>query len=497
LNNQIFIKSAPDTIVSYSSFPLTTLKVCALMLFLLATSGFSIAPEQQANPAEYHIVDEDAAGLNGDLSTDIRALSAYKNTIARMLREGEFQELDSLADQTRSGKERFPGGAWKIHVLYEGLHTPVPYPMHATEEDWSKLLQRLQDWVAARPESVTARIALASTYLDYAHVARGDGYSNTVSESGWKLFEERTTEAKRILDEAAALPTKCPEWYVAMQRVSVNQGWDVTDARVLFEKATKFEPGYYTYARDLAYYLLPKWSGEAGDTEKFVQEAADRIGGDQGDAFYFQVAAADYIICGCEDDPHLSWERIVRGFDASEKLYGTSMLNLNLIAFLASHYGDRDPVIADKALTRIGEQWDESTWRRKEDFESMKEWTAGTAPIVAKNRAIEAAAEANIKTPEGLRYKASFEKRYRELVQQCVKTAGTSFDKFETLTSVGANGTVDDMKIYWNGFAAVCVYQTLRTAQQQKTSLFPAPPQVPYWIRLDLDAGEFTPVASK
>lgn len=93
----------------------------------------------------------------------------------------------------------------------------------------------------------------------------------------------------------------------------------MAEARALFEEANKFEPEYSTYARDLAYYLLPRWSGKAGDTEKFVQEIADRIGGDTGDILYFQVAAANYVICGCDQNPQLSWDRIKRGFEASEK----------------------------------------------------------------------------------------------------------------------------------------------------------------------------------
>jgi hypothetical protein len=68
----------------------------------------------------------------------------------------------------------------------------------------------------ARPQSVTARVALARAYLNYAYDARGEGNAGTVSDSGWKLFAERTAEGKRILDEASALPTKCPEWYIAM-----------------------------------------------------------------------------------------------------------------------------------------------------------------------------------------------------------------------------------------------------------------------------------------
>ena len=320
----------------------TFIRINILMLLALACSGLSSAAGQNANPNPCKIDETDAAGLNGDLSVDIHALQNLMNTAARILTEGNFVKLDCLADHARSGKERLPGGLWKIHALYQGLRQPFVYPVHATQEDWTRLLQRLQQWAQARPQSITARVALALAYLVYAHDARGGGDANTVTESGWKLFGERTAKARRILEEASKLPSKCPEWYVAMQMVSLNQNWSVREARALFEEANKFEPEYYTYARNLALFLLPKWHGAAGDTEKFVQEIADRIGGDKGDILYFQIAAADYVICGCddEDDPKLSWERIKRGFEASEKHYGVSMLNR--IAYLASHFGERD-----------------------------------------------------------------------------------------------------------------------------------------------------------
>ena len=476
-------------------------KISIQMLLVIAWSGLVGAAELKAISNPCNISETDAAGLNRDLSVDIDALHDFMDTAAGILKEEKFVELDCLADHARSGKERLPGGIWKIHLLYEGLRQPVPYPVHATQEDWTYLLQRLRRWVKAHPESITARVALASAYLDYAHDARGNGYANTVSDSGWKLFEERTGEAKRILKEASTLATKCPEWYVAMQRVSVNQGWSVTEARALFEEANKFEPEYYTYARDLAYYLLPKWSGEAGDTEKFVQEIGDRIGGDKGDILYFQVAAADYVICGCDDNPHLSWDRIKRGFEASEKHYGVSMLNLNRIAYLASYFGERDPIYADKIFTRIGEQWDQATWGSKEDFEKIKKWVSAVAPSAARTRVIEETAEANEKTPEGARYKAVFEKTYRELLQQCVLTDGGSVPQwegeFKTLTNVGANGTVEEVGIQSMGPVVTCLYTKLRTFQQEKATPFPPPPQAPYWIELHLDWAEFAPVPAK
>jgi hypothetical protein len=479
----------------------TVIKINILMLSALAWSGLTSAAEQKANSNHCNISETHAAGLNDDLSVDIHALHNFMDTAARMLKEEKFVELDCLADHARSGKERLPGGLWKIHALYQGLHQPVSYPVHATQEDWTHLLQRLHRWVKARPESITARVALALAYLDYAHDARGSGYANTVSESGWKLFEERTAEAGRILKEAWRLPSKCPEWYVAMQRVSVNQGWSVTKARALFEEANKFEPEYYTYARDLAYYLLPKWSGDAGDTEKFVQEVADRIGGDKGDILYFQVAAADYVICGCDGNPELSWDRIKRGFEASEKHYGVSMLNLNRIAYLASYFGERDPIYADKILTRIGDQWDAETWGRQEDFKKIRQWVSAVAPMAAQVREIEATAAANEQTPEGARYNAVFEKTYRELLRQCARSDGdsvTQWDgKFKTLTNLGTKGTVEAIQIQSMGPVVTCLDKKLYSFKQENATPFPPPPQAPYWIELHLDWADFAPAPAK
>src|ERR1700692_1512867 len=119
-----------------------------------------------------------------------------------------------------------------------------------------------------------------------------------------------------MLEEASALPTKCPEWYVVMQKVAQNLNWGAGRKRDLFSKANKFEPGYYYSAQVFASNLLPKWGGKPGAAEKFAQKIADRVGGDHGDLLYFQVASAKYVMCACEDDPHLSFARIQRGFDA-------------------------------------------------------------------------------------------------------------------------------------------------------------------------------------
>jgi hypothetical protein len=114
-----------------------------------------------------------------------------------MLEQQKFDELECLADSFRASKETFPGGLSKLHNLYGGLAMPLRHP---TEEDWKAHMETVHKWAVARPQSITARIALAESYVNWAQNARGNGYSDIVSEGGWKLFQQRNREAKRVLD---------------------------------------------------------------------------------------------------------------------------------------------------------------------------------------------------------------------------------------------------------------------------------------------------------
>jgi hypothetical protein len=482
--------------ITISHFVFNMNKVVALLLLSIAACGFAAAATPSAETQSCLISDKYKIGLNVDASTDISALQTYKSTTAQMLKDQRFAQLDCLANQLRSGKERFPGGTWKLHVMYGGLTSPTLYPVHPTEVDWRAHLQELRQWLAARPKSVTARVALASATLGYAWQARGTGYSETVSDSGWKLFSKRVAEAKQILDDASTLPVKCPESYMVMQSVAVAQEWNSADVRALFDKAVKAEPEYYYYYRIYASSLLPKWGGRPGDVARFLQESADKLGGERGDALYFQVATN--LICGCNDDQgiNLSLPRIERGFDAVEKQFGVSMLNLNLLASAATRSMEGDPVLADKMFQRIGDQWDRETWKKQENYDSAREWAVSYSKTVLKQRSMESAAATSTQTPDGAAYKAILEEKFRGIAQQCAKGGGAFPQKFETLVRLGTKGNVEEVKLYANGPLPVCLYQTL-VGSQEGAPLFPPPPQAPYSMRFDLDAATLTPVVSK
>jgi hypothetical protein len=259
--------------------------------------------------------------------------------------------------------------------FYDALTNPYTHP-HETDFDWTAHIEIIKRWNSLQPESATARIALAGSYVNYAWFARGHGYSDTVSQNGWDLFTERFQVAKTALLEAARLKDKCPYWLELMQMIALAEGWDKPFEKEIFEKSTAFEPTYYHFYREYANYLQPKWYGEEGEAEAFAEQISDHVGGDDGDIIYFEIASL--LACQCQSTKTsldgLSWPRIQHGYIALRQHYGVSNLKMNRFALMA--YSSDDRLDASNAFGAIGEDWDHTVWKNQQTFEDAKTWAA-------------------------------------------------------------------------------------------------------------------------
>jgi hypothetical protein len=424
-------------------------------------------------------------GLKADDSTDVTATKDYQDAVAKLLTDEDFASLDCLADSSRLTKARFAGGMWKLHALYMGLARPQG---HATEEDWAAHLGRLNRWAAKSPNSTAARVALAQAYEQYAWDARGGETSDTVSDSGWRLFGERLQKAQDALNDAAALPVRDPDWFSVQEEIAIDQDWEPVQFARLLKKAVGFEPGYYYYYRMYATYLLPKWHGEEGQMAKFAESSADTVGGDDGDIVYFQIAVNQ--ICHCGDDEvalkSLSWPRIRKGFAAQQKRSGESLYNMNQLAFMSTVF--QDPATGDKIFKQLGDRWSEEVWHTQTYYEQNKKSDAEIAPVIASRNANEQEAAENAKTAEGAQYQAAIQKQMNEILKTCAQAPGSDSTKLTMMFRIGQDGMMERMNMDPSSPMVSCLIRPLYEQQQvSKKAPFPKPPKASYWVKVVLD----------
>lgn len=424
-----------------------------------------------------------------DDGADIHAMDAYRAAVGRLVQNDDFQQLECIANTLRTKKMRFAGGGWQLHVFYSGASGVIG---HATEEDWRDRQAHLDRWVADKPQSITANVALAKFYVKYAWAARGDGMSDSVTGSGWKLFAQRMEKAKSILEQASALPAKCPEWYIVMQSVALAQGWDATQHDNLLKQAAASAPDYYYIYPMHAEHLLSKWSGEDGDASNFAKISADRVGGDRGDVLYFQIASE--IVCPCQENEfqRMSWPRLQKGYALLEKQYGTSLTNLNWLALMATK--NNDSVVADAAFKRIGENWDPDTWSNEAFFNQNKAIAAQFAQIQARSRALVDEASANLQKPGGVQYQKDIEQSIAKWMQQCVKEDADR-TKFDFMIQIAGDGGPQDAWVPRPTSIGNCLLKHMYDAHVKNETPFTVPPHPGYWLKLELDPA--TSVAAK
>jgi hypothetical protein len=299
----------------------------------------------------------------------------YRGQVNELVSRQDFDGLENAAATARSTKSRFPGGPWKLYVFYDAISKPSS-GRQASDADWNAHLAILKRWNSLKPQSTTARIALAQAYLSYGSKARGNGYAETVSDEGWQQYGQRSGVALSTLKEASTLPDKCPYWYEAMMQVAVAEGWSKSRTKALVEESFSFDPSFYHVYREYANYLQPKWYGSEGEAEAFAETISQRIGGEEGSFVYFEIATVlNCTSCGNTANPaNLSWPKIKAGYSALEHLYGTSRLKMNRFAFLAVMF--RDQSAAKEVFAHIGDSWDQGVWTNRERFEAAKAWAA-------------------------------------------------------------------------------------------------------------------------
>lgn len=296
---------------------------------------------------------------------------AYEQEVRKQWANNNYDWLENEATKLTVSKERLPGGYWKLRVLYRSIEDVVE--RESSDASWQEHIARLEKWAAEHPTAAMPRIILAAVWRSYAWKVRGSGLANTVKPESWAPFHQRHRKISKLLAEAAALEPKSPEWYlVALLAERVDDNGREAFER-LFEQAVALEPHYYYFYQAKAGYLLPQWYGKAGEWERFAEAAANQIGGEQGDIILFTVYTQLMFQRDMEfmEARRAIAPRLLAGFRAIDKLYGSSPQRLNE-GCMISFFVDDNKTPAE-LMKRIGNAYDLDVWKDESVFNLFRQ----------------------------------------------------------------------------------------------------------------------------
>ena len=291
-----------------------------------------------------------------------------------LLKAADYQALDAFAEELRHSAEAFANGNWPVTYFFSEVGD---LPDEATPAEWEAHMQALRQWFAGDVESISARVALARALVGYAWQARGDSWAREVTSDGWRLMEERITEARRILIAAETLPHHCPAFYSTRLKVALGDHVSREEYDRLFSEGVTAFPNYPILYILRATYLLPRWFGREGDWEDFARESADRVGGQQGDVLYAQIVWAMHdarLFGNIFKETKVEWSRTQSGFEGLCTRYPQSVSALSEYCYLAGQSPQGGRGLTRTLFPRLGNRVDLSVWRTKERWTQDRAW---------------------------------------------------------------------------------------------------------------------------
>jgi hypothetical protein len=301
---------------------------------------------------------------------EARERSDITNKAVALLDAKDYDKLDEFAAKLRSSKEAWATGQWKLQEFYSSF-----VPRKVSDPVFEAQLGALHNWVNARTNSITARLALADCLVQYAWNARGSGWANTVTSENWRLFAQRLNQAVQLLNEAKRLPEQCPVYWSIRMRAALGLQASKIESDKIFKEAKDSVPDYHDIYIRRATDLLPRWNGSPGEWEVDLTKSADQIGGEKGDMLYAQVTwymHHSYSSTNVFKEYNVSWSRANRGFDVIETQFPDSLDAKSERAKLATLAGDRNT--ARESFEKLNGQVVLNIWRTETNFVRFARW---------------------------------------------------------------------------------------------------------------------------
>lgn len=229
---------------------------------------------------------------------------------------------------------------------------------------WDLLLSEIKDRRKKRPQSAAYALLEAEYWIRYAWDARGSGFSSTVTDMGYKLFNERIEKAEKVLLDSKPYASAIPVWYAQMVTVQSVLDRPLTDRDKTFLEGTGKNKTYYELYFNMLNYLSPKWGGSWGTVENLVRWSVENTHETEGTSMYARLYWSTYS--GLPEgvklfgDTYASWPKMKKGFEDLMQRHPKSNWNLNNFAKFACLANDKHTYVSLRK--RIGDDIEVAAW---------------------------------------------------------------------------------------------------------------------------------------
>lgn len=286
------------------------------------------------------------------------------------LERQDYDWLEQTAARLRSNRTRDYYQVPKLLAFYDGL--TVDGCGERSKYDWPAQLAALEAWRQARPDSTVPIVALADFHLDYAWNARGRGFSDTVTDEGARLYEERLREARRLCRQALAVADDDPNVYAVL--VECAKGLADEDERVrdYVNASYHVDPYFVRTLTNASAYFLPRWYGEPETLPEFADWAASLSAGEFGEGLYAYVVEMTQNYHGRTvfDDFDFDWDRTKAGLEALMDRFGQDALWASRACRLAQYQRDRE--FGAALLAWMGESFHTDVFENRTEFNRFR-----------------------------------------------------------------------------------------------------------------------------
>ena len=215
---------------------------------------------------------------------------AYCSRVQAAFTRKDFDTLEATADRARQLQTRFAGGKAELQVFYESFTKEAcnQVYIYLNEETGKVRVALAESWLGERPDSITARIASAMIWSQFAWAGRGAGFANEVSADQWATFSDRTKRAAQFMRNVD--PDHDAEAYLVLLDLARDMSVPRPQIDTIFRRAKERFPAYLGYYADYASILLPKWFGQPGELAEYLRSLRNDPGGDIGAMAYARAA---------------------------------------------------------------------------------------------------------------------------------------------------------------------------------------------------------------